>query len=98
MERRQTRELNEKRDAIVKKNEAIEREYTDKRKKLESEISYLENKRNVEKSLSDMDKRELQRLYHHSDYLHLPLKNMLIKWKRIKQLMPEIHFVGYCMK
>lgn len=62
LEHRQTRKLNEKRDAIVKKNEAIEREYTDKRKKLESEISYLENKRNVEKSLSDMDKRESQRI------------------------------------
>lgn len=63
LERRQTRKLNEKRDAIVKKNEAIEREYTDKRKKMESEISYLENKRSVEKSLSDIWKREKHSIY-----------------------------------
>lgn len=35
LERRQTRELNEKRDAIVKKNEGLEQEYTDKKKKAE---------------------------------------------------------------
>lgn len=62
LERRQTKELNEKTDAIVKKNEAMEQEYTDKKEKLESEISYLESKRNIEKSLSDMDKRESQRI------------------------------------
>ena len=38
LERRQTKELNEKTDAIVKKNEAMEQEYTDKKEKLESEI------------------------------------------------------------
>ena len=62
LERRQTKELNEKTDAIVKKNEAMEQEYTDKKEKLESEISYLESKRNIEKSFSDMDKRESQRI------------------------------------
>ena len=31
LERRQTKELNEKTDAIVKKNEAMEQEYTDKK-------------------------------------------------------------------
>ncbi len=62
LERRQTKELNEKTDAIVKKNEAMEQEYTDKKEKLECEISYLERKRNIEKSLSDMDKRESQRI------------------------------------
>ena len=76
LERRQTRELNEKRDAIVKKNEAIEREYTDKRKKLESEISYLENKRSVEKSLSDMDKRESQRISNELEEKRLELHSV----------------------
>ena len=76
LERRQTRELNEKRDAIVKQNEAIEREYADKRNKLESEILYLENKRNVEKSLSDMDKREAQRISNELEGKRLELQTV----------------------
>lgn len=82
MERRQTRELNEKRDAIVKKNEAIEREYTGKRKKLESEILYLENKRIVEKSLSDMEKRESQRISNELEG----------KWLELQSVKQEIEY------
>ena len=76
LERRQTRELNEKRDAIVKNNEAIEREYTDKRNKLESEILYLENKRSVEKSLSDMEKREAQHISNELEGKRLELQSV----------------------
>lgn len=76
LERRQTKELNEKTDAIVKKNEAMEREYTDKKEKLESEISYLENKRSIEKSLSDMDKRELQRISNELEGKRLQLQSV----------------------
>lgn len=60
MERRQTKELQEKADEISKKTATLEKEYTDKRKKLDTEIANLEQKRGIEKSLSDMDKRETQ--------------------------------------
>lgn len=76
LERRQTKELNEKTDAIVKKNEAMEQEYTDKKDKLECEISYLESKRNIEKSLSDMDKRESQRISNELEGKRLELQSV----------------------
>lgn len=76
LERRQTKELNEKTDAIVKKNEAMEQEYTDKKEKLECEISYLESKRNIEKSLSDMDKRESQRISNELEEKRLELQSI----------------------
>ena len=74
MERRQTKELNEKRDAIVKKNEAMEQEYTDKKKKLESDISYLESKKHIDKMLSEMDKREAKRVSQELDDKRLELQ------------------------
>lgn len=76
LERRQTKEINEKIDAIVKKNEAMEQEYTDKKEKLECEISYLESKRNIEKSLSDMDKRESQRISNELEGKRLELQSV----------------------
>ena len=76
LERSQTKELNEKTDAIVKKNETMEQEYTDKKEKLESEISYLESKRNNEKSLSDMDKRESQRISDELEGKRLELQSL----------------------
>ena len=76
LERRRTKELNEKTDAIVKKNEAMEQEYTDKKEKLECEISYLESKRNIEKSLSDMDKRESQRISNELEGKRLELQSI----------------------
>ena len=62
--------------AIVKKNEAMEQEYTDKKEKLESEISYLKSKRNIEKSLSDMDKRESQRISNELEGKRLELQSV----------------------
>ena len=38
-------------------NKAVEKEYTDKKDKLESDISYLENMRRISRSLSEMDSR-----------------------------------------
>lgn len=62
LECRLTKELNEKRDAIVKKNEAMEQEYTDKKKKLEPDILFLESKKHIDKMLSEMDEREAKRV------------------------------------
>ena len=56
------KEFNEKREEITKKEESLEQKYTDKRERLESEISYLETKRNTEKMLADIDHREAQRV------------------------------------
>lgn len=42
----------------VKANKAVEKEYTDKKEKLETDISYLESMRRITKSLSEMDNRE----------------------------------------
>ena len=39
-------------------NKAVEKEYTDKKEKLEFDISYLESMRRISKSLSEMDSRE----------------------------------------
>ena len=48
----------EESDRAVKANKAIEKEYTDKKEKLESDISCLESMRRITKSLSEMDGRE----------------------------------------
>ncbi len=70
------KEFNEKRDEIVEKEKCLEREYTDKKEKLESEISYLENKRRIEKALSDMDKRESQRISNELEGKRLELQSV----------------------
>lgn len=49
-------------DMAVKTNKALEREYTDKKEKLEDDISYLESRRRINKSLSEMNSRESQRI------------------------------------
>lgn len=43
-------------------NKAIEKDYTDKKEKLESDISCLESMRRISKSLSEMDSRELKHI------------------------------------
>ena len=48
----------EESDRAVKANRAVEKEYTDKKEKLESDISCLESMRRITKSLSEMDSRE----------------------------------------
>lgn len=48
----------EESDMAVKANKAVEKEYTDKKEKLETDISYLESMRRITKSLSEMDSRE----------------------------------------
>ena len=57
----------EESDRTVKANKAVEKEYTDKKEKLESDISCLESMRRISKSLSEMDSRESKHilmLYH----------------------------------
>ena len=54
----QLREQVEESDRAVKANKAVEKEYTDKKEKLESDISYLESMQRITKSLSEMDSRE----------------------------------------
>ena len=54
----QLQEQVEESDRAVKANKAIEKEYTDKKEKLESDISCLESMRRITKSLSEMDSRE----------------------------------------
>lgn len=46
----------------VRKNKAIERECTDKKERLQSDISFLESKRRIDKMLSEMDEREAKRI------------------------------------
>lgn len=48
----------EESDRAVKTNKAFEKEYMDKKDKLESDISYLESMRRISKSLSEMDSGE----------------------------------------
>mgnify|MGYP000779976379 CR=1 FL=1 len=52
----------EESDRAVKTNKAIEKEYTDKKEKLESDISYLESMLRISKSLSEMDSRESKQI------------------------------------
>ena len=52
----------EESDRTVKANKAVEKEYTDKKEKLESDISCLESMRRISKSLSEMDSRESKQI------------------------------------
>ena len=52
----------EESDMAVKANKAVEKEYTDKKEKLETDISYLESMRRITKSLSEMDNRESKQI------------------------------------
>ena len=52
----------EESDMAVKANKAVEKEYTDKKEKLETDISYLESMRRITKSLSEMDSRESKQI------------------------------------
>ena len=54
----QLQEQVEESDRAVNANKAVEKEYTDKKEKLESDISYLESMQRITKSLSEMDSRE----------------------------------------
>lgn len=58
----QLQEQVEESDRAVKANKAIEKEYTDKKEKLESDISCLESMRRITKSLSEMDSRESKQI------------------------------------
>ena len=52
----------EESDRAVKTNKAFEKEYMDKKEKLESDISYLESMRRISKSLSEMDSGESEQI------------------------------------
>lgn len=52
----------EESNMAVKANKAVEKEYTDKKEKLETDISYLESMRRITKSLSEMDNRESKQI------------------------------------
>lgn len=52
----------EESDRTVKANKAVEKEYTDKKEKLESDISCLESMRRISKSLSEMDSRQSKQI------------------------------------
>lgn len=52
----------EESDRAVKANKAVEKEYTDKKEKLESDISCLESMWRISKSLSEMDSRESKQI------------------------------------
>ena len=52
----------EESDRAVKTNKAFEKEYMDKKEKLESDISCLESMRRITKSLSEMDSRESKQI------------------------------------
>ena len=54
----QLQEQVEESDRAVNANKAVEKEYTDKKEKLESDISYMESMQRITKSLSEMDSRE----------------------------------------
>ena len=58
----QLQEQVEESDRAVKANKAIEKEYTDKKEKLESDILYLESMRRISKSLSEMDSGESKQI------------------------------------
>ena len=82
LERRQTQQLQDKIDEIIKKTTDLEKEYTDKRKKLDTEISNLQQQRSIEKSLSDMDKREIQRI-------SMELEGKKLELQSVKQEIEE---------
>lgn len=52
----------EESDRAVKANKAVEKEYTDKKEKLGTDISCLESMRRITKSLSEMDSRESKQI------------------------------------
>ena len=52
----------EESDMAVKANKAVEKEYTDKKEKLETDISYLERMLRITNSLSEMDNRESKQI------------------------------------
>ena len=54
----QLQEQVEESNRAAKANKAVEKEYMDKKEKLESDILYLESMRRITKSLSEMDSRE----------------------------------------
>ena len=58
----QLQEQVEESDRAVKANKAVEKEYTDKKEKLETDISCLESMRRISKSLSEMDSRESKQI------------------------------------
>ncbi len=52
----------EESDRAVKANKAVKKEYTDKKEKLETDISCLESMRRISKSLSEMDSRKSKQI------------------------------------
>lgn len=58
----QLQEQVEESDRAVKANKAVEKEYADKKEKLETDISYLESMWPITKSLSEMDSRESKQI------------------------------------
>lgn len=66
----------EESDRAVKTNKAIEKEYTDKKEKLEFDISYFESMRRITKSLSEMDSRESKQISMELDEKRAKLKSV----------------------
>lgn len=58
----QLQEQVEESNRAVKANKAVEKEYKDKKEKLESDISCLESMRRISKSLSEMDSIESKQI------------------------------------
>ena len=66
----------EESDMAVKANKALEREYSDKKEKLEEDISCLESMRRIDKSLSEMSSREAKRISKEIDEKKLELQSV----------------------
>ena len=60
----------------VRENKAIEREFIGKKKKLKSDISFIESKKNIDKMLSEMDEREAKCVLQELDNKHQELKSV----------------------
>lgn len=66
----------EESDRAVKTNKAFEKEYMDKKEKLESDISCLESMRRITESLSEMDSRESKQISKELDEKRIELQSV----------------------
>ena len=66
----------EESDMAIKANKVFEKEYRDKKEKLESDISYLESMRQITKSLSEIDSRESKNISMELDEKRLELRTV----------------------
>lgn len=66
----------EESDMAIKANKVFEKEYRDKKEKLESDSSYLESMRQITKSLSEIDSRESKNISMELDEKRLELQTV----------------------